>query len=69
MTSSSSPVLDSHGRVMFQCRSCGGAVSTDDLFEIGLRLPEPGESADEYCDAELIDGVDHIDCRLAARAG
>ena len=69
MTSSPTAVLDHQGRVMFRCRSCGGPVSTDDFFEIGLRLPEPGESADEYCDAELLDGVDHVDCQRAARAG
>ena len=69
MTLSPTAVLDRHGLAMFRCRLCGAAVSTDDFFEIGLRLPEPGESADDYCDAELIDGIDHVDCQRPARAG
>jgi hypothetical protein len=69
MTSTSSPVLDQHGRVMFSCRSCGAPITTDDFFEWCLRLPEPGETRDDYCDAELIDAAEHIECLRAARAG
>ena len=69
MATSNTPILDGRGRVMFHCAVCGGAISTDDFFELGLRLPDYGESADEYRDAELLDRIDHVDCSKAARAG
>ena len=63
------PILDQHGRVMFHCGACGGAISGDDFFQLGLRLPERGESADDYCDAELLDRIDHAGCARSARTG
>jgi hypothetical protein len=69
MAQSEKTILDEAGRVMFRCGTCGGAISDDDFFEIGLRLPESGESADDYCDAELIERIDHVACGRPARAG
>ena len=69
MSSSSSPILDYHGRIMFYCRACGAPITSDDFFHLGLRLPDAGESKDDYCDAELIDSIEHVDCLRAARAG
>jgi hypothetical protein len=69
MTRAAEPVVDFHGLPMFFCSACGGAVTHDDFYELGLRFPEPGESKDDYHEAELLDQVDHVDCRKAARAG
>jgi len=69
MPTTETPILDEHGRVMFRCSTCDGAISVDDFFQLGLRLPERGESADDYRDAELLDRIDHADCSQAARAG
>ena len=63
------PIADAAGRPMFTCNRCGRALTADDFFELGLRLPDDGESRDDYCDAELIDYVDHAACAAAARAG
>jgi hypothetical protein len=63
------PIPDAAGRPMFTCRRCGIALTADDLFELGMRLPDDGESRDDYCDAELIDYVEHPACVAAARAG
>lgn len=62
------PVLDARGRVMFHCKTCSRPLNADDFFELGLRLPEPGEIKDEYCADELIDSVTHTACAQAARA-
>lgn len=69
MPTTEMPVLDERGRAMFHCGACGRPISVDDFFQLGLRLPERGESADEYRDAELLDRIDHIDCARTARAG
>lgn len=69
MSRLSSPVLDQYGRIMFFCRACGAPITQDDLFELGLRLPDAGETKEEFCDRELLDGVEHVDCLKAARAG
>ena len=69
MPASDAPIVDEHGLVMFLCGTCQGAVNVDDFFQLGLRLPERGESADEYRDAELLDGIDHVDCIRSARDG
>ena len=63
------PIVDERGRVMFHCGTCGGAICVDDFFHLGLRLPERGESADEYFDAELLDRIDHAACVSVVRAG
>ena len=69
MATTNAPILDERGRAMFHCGACGGAISVDDFFQLGLRLPDRGESADDYRDAELLDRIDHVDCLRAARAG
>ena len=68
MLHTATPILDEHGRVLFRCRTCDGAMTSDDFFHLGLRLPERGESADEYRDAELLDRIDHLACAREARA-
>ncbi len=69
MAMTEAPLLDERGRVMFHCGRCGGAISADEFFQLGLRLPERGESADDYRDAELLDRMDHVDCSRSVRAG
>ena len=69
MPASDNPILDEHGRVMFRCGACGAALNVDDFFQLGLRLPDRGESAAEYFDAELLDRIDHVACVGSARAG
>ena len=68
MATAGAPVRDEHGHVMFLCGNCAAPISVDDFFDLGLRLPDRGESADEYRDAELLDRIDHVDCARAARA-
>ena len=63
------PIVDFSGRIMFLCAACGAPMTRDDFFEIGLRLPDQGESREDYCDAELIDRITHVDCLRAARTG
>ena len=63
-----SAILDAAGRVMFRCSHCGEPMRSDDFFEQGLRMPERGELAGDYCDEELIDQFEHLPClRAAAR--
>jgi hypothetical protein len=64
-------LLDERGRVMFRCALCGEPMTRSDFFDLGLRTPYPGEGADDYCDAELIDSFEHGPCaeRRRARAG
>lgn len=62
-------ILDRNGRVMFVCSLCSGPVTTDDFFELGLRLPDDGESQDDYFSAELLDDLSHVDCNRAKAAG
>jgi len=60
------PVLDYRGSVMFHCRRCGEALTAEDFFALGLRLPDRGESREDYCDAELLDDdVSHAACVAA----
>jgi hypothetical protein len=63
------PLVDRSGRIMFLCSACGSPITRDDFLEMGLRLPDQSESRDDYCDAERIDSVMHVDCLRAARAG
>lgn len=62
-------ILDSHGRVMFHCADCGNPMTEDDFFALSLRVPDWGETRDEYCDAELVDTVRHAECGRIASAG
>ncbi|MDI6858769.1 MAG: hypothetical protein QME71_10705 [Dehalococcoidia bacterium] len=62
-------LLDARGLPLFCCRACQRPLTRRDFAELGLRLPDPGETAGEYCDEELIDDLTHFDCPVAARAG
>lgn len=64
-----SPIADQHGRVMFYCSRCKQPMTIEDFFDLGLRLPDRWETASDYCDAELIDSFEHPDCLRAERAG
>jgi hypothetical protein len=55
-------VLDTHGRVLFRCSMCGAPMRERDFAELGLRVPEYGETAEEYCSAELVDELEHRRC-------
>ena len=48
-------LLDPQGRPHFLCAVCKDALSTSDVAELGLRIPDPDETIGEYCDAELLD--------------
>jgi hypothetical protein len=61
-------LLDPDNRPMFVCAICGRALTRDDIFELGLRLPEPGETWEEYGEADLIDAIEHVVC-AESRAG
>lgn len=69
MTTARTAILDRNGRVMFVCSQCGQPVTVDDFFDLGLRLPDDGETRDDYFSAELLDDLSHIDCSRAKRAG
>ena len=62
-------IVDRHGRVMFTCSLCREPVTTDDFFELGLRLPDDGETQDDYYSAELLDDLSHASCTQVQRAG
>ena len=47
---------------MFRCAVCGQALTNGDALDLGLRLPDPGESYEEYAEAELIDRIEHLAC-------
>jgi len=59
------PVLDHHGTVMFRCEACHEAICRGDILDFGVRLPDIGESAGDYLDAELIDAFRHERCAAA----
>jgi hypothetical protein len=65
----SDAVTDFRGQIMFRCGVCRVALTKEDFFEMSLRLPDSGESKDDYCEAELIDEMSHTACLRAARAG
>ena len=67
MTAATQPLLDFSGRPFFYCRVCGDPLSGDDILAVGLRLPEPNESVEEYCDEELVDSRElrHAHCAPA----
>ena len=69
MTTASNPIVDRKGRAMFHCTRCGAPVTSDDFFDLGIRLPDADEDLDDYREAELIDSVDHVDCNRARQAG
>ena len=63
------PVVDGHGNVMFWCDCCGTAINRSDILYVGLRLPDAGETAEDYRDSELIDSFRHVGCVGATKAG
>ena len=68
MSQSGSPILDRRGQPLLRCSRCAGPITDNDVYDQGLRLPDPGESADEYIESELIDELHHVDCRGSLRA-
>ena len=71
MTSTHDSLLDERGHVLFRCAVCGEPMTRSDFFDLGLRVPDRGEDASDYCDAELIDRFEHGACteRARSRAG
>jgi len=65
----SEPVVDRHGNVMFWCDHCRSSISRSDILDLGMRLPDVGESAEDYLDAELVDSFQHPRCIAASKAG
>ena len=65
----SEPFVDRHGNVMFWCDRCRMPISRSDILDLGMRLPDYGETAEDYRDAELIDAFRHSSCAAAAKAG
>ncbi|MBI5288222.1 MAG: hypothetical protein HY873_04550 [Chloroflexi bacterium] len=68
MTPSAEALRDTRGQPMFVCPDCGRALTAEDVFEHGLRLPDYGETRDEYYEAELLDSLGHVSCLRARRA-
>ena len=69
MTTTSHPITDRYGRIMFRCAACDEPLITDDFFVLGLRFPDDGETQDDYFAAQLLDSVAHLDCSRARIAG
>ena len=69
MPAATNAILDRHGRAIFVCADCGEPITTDDLFDLGLRVPDDGESRNDYFAAELLDSLSHVDCTRGKRAG
>ncbi len=69
MPATTNAILDRHGGAIFVCADCGEPLTTDDLFDLGLRVPDGGESRDDYFAAELLDSLSHVDCPRGKRAG
>lgn len=59
-----STLSTSRHRQRLFCSGCGSPLSAADLDDFGLRTPEPGESSEDYCDAELLDPLElrHLGC-------
>ena len=58
------PMQTSNQEVVFVCAVCKGPLANSDLGKFGLRRPDFGETADEYCDRELLDPRElrHLAC-------
>lgn len=65
----SEPVVDRRGNVMFYCGYCGTPIGRADILDLGMRLPDVGETAQDYLDAELVDAFLHPGCLATAKAG
>ena len=59
-----STLATSQRRHRLHCSGCGSPLSEADLDDFGLRALDRGESAQDYCDAELLDplGLRHLGC-------
>ena len=55
-------VLDARGQVLFRCSMCGAPMRERDFADLGLHVPEYGETADEYCASELVEELAHRGC-------
>jgi hypothetical protein len=55
-------VGDLSGRPFMTCAACSGPLCKEDFWKAKLRLPEHGETPEEYRDAELIDDLRHVSC-------
>ena len=69
MTTTSRAIADHHGRIIFRCPACGEPLTADDFFDLGLRLPDDGETRDDYFAAELLDDLSHATCSRARIVG
>ncbi|MEX1254464.1 MAG: hypothetical protein WEE64_08990 [Dehalococcoidia bacterium] len=60
------PTQTPNQEVAFVCAVCKGALAGSDLGEFGLRTPDFGETADQYCDRELLDPRElrHLACLM-----
>ena len=67
-TTSDAIIVDADGSAMFLCRRCETPLTERDFFDLGMRMPERGESRDEYYDAELLDEIVHERCVSALQA-
>ena len=69
MSTTADPIIpDAHGSAMFLCGRCERPLTERDFFDLGMRMPDVGESRDEYFDAELLDEIVHEDCVGARRS-
>jgi hypothetical protein len=62
MVTGSQLLIDHRGEPLFRCSICGDAIHAEDFYDQGLRLPDVYETAEEYCEAELIDSFKHLAC-------
>lgn len=69
MTTAEDAVQDRGGHVMFHCSRCRQPITANDVFELGMRFPDDGESRDDYFAAELLDELNHVNCAHVERAG
>jgi hypothetical protein len=69
MPATTNAILDRDGRVIFVCADCHEPITLDDLFDLGLRAPDDGESRDDYFATELLDSLSHVDCGRGKRTG
>ena len=62
-------IEDARVRAMFPCARCHVAMTQEDFFALGMRLPDAGESRTDYFDAELLDAITHDTCPVSELAG
>jgi hypothetical protein len=55
--------------IVFECALCDKPLDASHLSEFGLRTPDNGETADQYCDRELLDPRElrHLACLMKER--